>query len=141
MSDLTFQMLLQSHYTGDDNNIEKIHAEHLVDDNWQEFNINNNTPGFDTFMYAIISCQHMFFRMNAAEYGLVMDSSEGLITIITNEHRSIDTLNVEFKGKLTKGTITSDAVDSIAARMALCPVSINLKDIPNNHIAASFEAA
>ena len=139
MSDLTFQMLLQCHYTSDDNNIDQLHVEHLDDDNWQGFNLNNDTPGFDIFIYAILTCQHMYFRQNAAEYGLVMASSEGLITVIADEHRSINTLNVEFNGKLKKGTVTNDAVDSIVARMGLCPVSINLKTILNNKITASFE--
>ena len=141
MSDFTFQMLLHSSYTNDENDIDQLHIEHLVDDNWQELDLNLSSPGFDIFTYAILTCQHMYFRNNAAEYGLVLDSSEGLITVIANEHRSIETLNVEFKGKLKKGDATKEIVDSISARMALCPVSINLKDIMNRHITASFESA
>ncbi len=141
MNDLTFQMLLHSNYIDDDNNIDQLHVEHLVDDNWQELDLNIYSPGFDIFMYAILTCQHTYFKSNAAKYGLVLDSSEGLITVIADKHRSIDTLNVEFKGKLKKGEATEDIVDSITARMGLCPVSINLRDIPNNHITASFEPA
>ena len=140
MSDFTFQMLLHCHYIDDENTIDQLHVEHLVDDNWQELELNISSPGFDIFTYAILTCQHMYFRNNAAEYGLVLDSSEGLITIIADEHRSIETLNVEFKGKLKKGKATKDIVDSISARMALCPASINLKDITNRHITASFES-
>lgn len=140
MSDLTFQMLLHSNYIDDNNNIDQLHVEHLVDNNWQELDLNTSSPGFDIFIYAILTCQHMYFKNNAAEYGLVLDSSEGLVTVIADEHRSIDTLNVEFKGKLKKGEATEDVVDSITARMGLCPVSINLKNIPNTHITASFES-
>ena len=141
MSDLTFQMLLHSNYIDDQNTIDQLHVEHLVKDKWQELDINTSSPGFDIFMYAILTCQHMYFRNNAAEYGLVLDSSEGLITVIANEHRSIETLNIEFKGKLKKGEPTKEIVDSITARMELCPVSINLRDITNSHISASFESA
>ncbi|RKZ66625.1 MAG: hypothetical protein DRQ44_06495 [Gammaproteobacteria bacterium] len=141
MSDFTFQMLLHSSYIDDENTIDKLHVEHLVDDTWQELDLNISSLGFDIFMYAILNCQHMYFRNNAAEYGLVLDSSEGLITVIADKHRSIETLNVEFKGKLKKGEATKEKVDSISARMALCPVSINLKDIANSHITASFESA
>ena len=140
MSDFTFQMLIHCHYTDDENTIGQLHVEHLVDDNWQELDLNISSPGFDIFMFAILTCQHMYFRNNAAEYGLVLDSSEGLITVIADEHRSVETLNVEFKGKLKKGKATKEIVDSISARMALCPVSINLKDITNRHITASFES-
>ena len=141
MSDLTFQMLLHCSYIDDQNTIDQLHVEHLVKDNWQDLNINISSPGFDIFMYAILTCQHTYFKNNATKYGLVLDSCEGLITVIANEHRSIETLNVEFKGKLKKGDVTKDIVDSISARMGLCPVSINLKDITNNHITASFEPA
>lgn len=139
MSDLTFQMLLQSHYSGDSNELEESHAEILVEDSWQKLEIGNSSPGFDIFMYAILTCQHMYFRTNATEYGLILASSEGLITVIANEHRDIQTLNVEFKGQLISGTPNKDMVDSITARMKLCPVSINLKDIPHNKIIATFE--
>jgi len=141
MSDQTFQMLLQSSYSGDENEIAQLHVEHLVEDNWQELDLNIYTAGFDVFMYAILTCQHMYFRKNAAEYGLTLDSGEGLLTVIASEHRDVGTLNVEFKGKYKKGEATKEIVDSISARMALCPVSINLKTIPNTHLSASFEAA
>ena len=141
MNDLTFQVLLQCEYKNDENEIDQQTVEHLVDDSWQELNISNSAPGFDIFMYAILTCQHTSFRNNAAEYSLVLNSSEGLITVIADKHRSIETLNIEFKGKLKKGEPTKGIVDSITARMELCPVSINLRDIPNNHITASFEPA
>jgi len=140
MSNSTFQMLLQSSYNGDENDVATLHIEHLVDNDWNELELNIYTPGFDIFMYAILTCQHMYFRNNAAKYGLMLSSSEGLLTIITGEHRSIESLNVEFKGKLKKGDANKEVIDSISARMALCPVSINLKTIPETKITASFEA-
>ncbi len=140
MSDLTFQMLLQCHYTGDNNEIDTLHVEHLIDDSWQALDLNICTPGFDVFMYAILSCQHMYFRNNATEYGLVLDSCEGLITVIADKHRSITTLNVEFKGEVKSGEVTPHIIDSISARMKLCPVSINLKDIKENRVSVSLNA-
>ena len=141
MNDLTFQMLLHCHYSGDENTIDQLQVEHLVDDNWEKLDLNIHTPGFDVFTYAILTCQHMYFRNNATEYGLVLSSSEALITIITDKHRSIETLNVEFNGKLKSGKVTKEMVNSIAARMHLCPASINLKDITNNHISVNFKTA
>jgi hypothetical protein len=141
MRDFTFQLLLHSSYLNDNNDIDELHVEHLVDDNWEKLDLNIYSLGFDIFMYAILNCQHMYFRNNAAKYGLVLESSEGLITVIADKHRSIETLNIEFKGKLKKGEPTKGIVDSITARMELCPVSINLRDIKNNHITASFEPA
>lgn len=133
-------MLLQCHYTGDENVIDRLHVEHLVDDDWEELDLDISTPGFDIFIYSILSCQHMYFRNNAAEYELVLDSSQGLITVITDEHRSIESMHGEFTGKLKKGTASIEKVNSIAARMNLCPASINLKDIPDKKINVSFES-
>jgi len=141
MTDLTFQMLLQCQYSGTDNHIEQLHVEHLVDSDWQVLDLNTYTPGFDIFMYAILTCQHMYFRMNAAERGLIMGSSEGLITINADEHRSIKTLHVDFKGQLTSGTVTADAISFISQRMKQCPVSINLKKIMDSKISITFESA
>jgi uncharacterized OsmC-like protein len=139
MSGFTFQMLLKCHYEGDKNDVVQLHVEHLVDDNWQELDLNIRSPGFDIFMYAILICQHMYFKNNAAEYGLVLDSSEGLITVIADEHRSIESLHVDFSGKLKKGTTDTNIEKSIAARMELCPVSINLKDIPDRSVTIKFD--
>ena len=139
MSGFTFQMLLKSHYKGDENDIDQLHVEHLVEDNWQELDLDIKSPGFDIFMYAILTCQHMFFKNNAAEYGLILDSSEGLITVIADEHRSIESLHADFKGKVKKGTTNAEIEKSITARMELCPVSINLKDIPDRVITVNFD--
>jgi hypothetical protein len=140
MSDLTYQMLLHCTYKNDENDVDQLVVEHLVDDSWQELNLNISSPGFDIFMYAILNCQHMFFRSNAAEYDLVMSSSEGLVTVIADEHRSIQTLHVDFKGKLKKGIANTEMVDSIVARMNLCPVSINLVEIHDRKTTVVFEA-
>jgi len=132
MSELTFQMLLQCRYSGSENNIDTLHVEHLVEGDWQVFQLNNYSPGFDIFMYAILTCQHMYFRMNATEHKLVLDSSEGLITINANDHRSIEALHVDFTGRLKSGTASDEVIDFIRQRMAVCPVSINLKKIPDS---------
>jgi len=139
MNNFTFQMILHCHYTGDENDINQKTVEHLVDDEWQELTLSTDSPGFDVFLYAILACQHMYFKNNAAEYGLVMDSSEGLITVIADEHRSIQSLHVDFKGKLKKGIADAETINSITARMDLCPVSINLKDILDRKTSVIFE--
>ena len=139
MSNFTFQMILRCNHTGDENDISHLAVEHLVDGDWQELTLSTDSPGFDIFMYAILTCQHMYFKNNAAEYGLIMNSSEGFITVIADEHRSIQSLHVDFKGKLKKGVANTEMINSIAARMNLCPVSINLKDFSDRKITVAFE--
>ena len=139
MSDLTFQMLLKCQYTGTDNDVSQLHVEHMVEDNWQELDLNTKTPGFDIFMYAILTCQHTYFRVNAAEQNLVLKSSEGLITVNTDEHRSINYLHIDFTARLTSGTVTDEAVNYVTERMSLCPVSINMNKIANSNTSVSFQ--
>jgi uncharacterized OsmC-like protein len=141
MNNFTFQMILRCSYTGDDNDVSKSTVEHLVDGDWHELTLSTDSPGFDIFLYAILTCQHMYFKNNAAEYGLVMNSSEGFITVIADEHRSIQSLHVDFKGMLKKGVASTEIIDSIAARMDLCPVSINLKDFLDRKITVVFESS
>lgn len=141
MDNLTFQMILRCNYTGDENDISQLTVEHLVDGDWHELTLSTDSPGFDIFLYAILTCQHMYFKNNAAEYGLVMNSSEGFITVIANEHRSIQSLHVDFKGMLKKGIANTEIINSIAARMDLCPVSINLKDFLDRKITVVFESS
>ena len=141
MNNFTFQMILRCNYTGDDNDISQSTVEHLVDGDWHELTLSTDSPGFDVFLYAILTCQHMYFKNNAAEYGLVMNSSEGFITVIADEHRSIQSLHVDFKGMLKKGVASTEIIDSIAARMNLCPVSINLKDFLDRKITVVFESS
>jgi len=141
MNDFTFQMILHCSYTGDENDIDKISIEHLVDNSWQDLTLSMDSPGFDIFIYSILTCQHMYFRSNAAEYGLVLNSSEGLITIMADENRDIQSLHVDFKGILKKGIANTAMVDSIVARMNLCPVSINLKDFLDRKTTVVFETS
>ena len=141
MNDFTFQMLLQCSYTNDENDIDQLHVEHMVDDSWQELALSTNTLGFDIFMYAILNCQHLYFKNNAVEYGLILSSSEGLMTVIADEHRSIQSLHIDFKGKVKKGIANDEMVDSIVARMNLCPVSINLKDFLDRKTTVVFESS
>lgn len=113
-------------------------VEHCLNNEWLALDLNIKNPGFDIFTYALFTCQHMYFRLNAAERNLTLASSKGFITIGTDSHRVIQSLNVEFTGTLKSGTATDDTVDYIKDRMQLYPVSINLKNIADNNTSVSF---
>ena len=138
MSDLTFKMRLNCRYTDPANNVDQLQVEHFLNNEWLALDLNIRSPGFDIFTYALLTCQHMYFRLNAAERNLILASSEGLITIGTASHRVMESLNIDFTGTLKSGAATDDTVDYIKERMQLCPVSINLKNIADNHTSVSF---
>ena len=81
MSERNFSMRLKSTYEGDKNTVAGLDVEHEVNGEWQPLGLGLASPGFDIFVYAVCACQHMYFRVNCAERGLVLNSSEGSIII------------------------------------------------------------
>lgn len=138
MSDLTFKMRLNCRYTDPANNVDQLQVEHFLNNEWLALDLNIQSPGFDIFTYSLLTCQHMYFRLNAAERNLILASSEGFITIGTDNQRVIQSLNVDFTGTLKSGAATDDTVDYIKQRMQLCPVSINLKSIADSNTSVRF---
>ncbi len=141
MSDLTFKMRLGCQYSGTGNEVTQLRVENLVNNEWLTLDLNTKSPGFDIFMYAILTCQHMYFRVNAAERQLQLSSSNGEITVSTDQHRNMEQLHISFNGKLQDGSASADDIEYITERMGLCPVSINLKECQDTETTVSFEAA
>lgn len=139
MSERNFQMRLICTYTGPNNAVDKLDVETLIEGEWKTLDLNIKTAGFQVFCYAVFTCQHMYFRLNAAERGLRLESSKASITVGTNNDWLIDVLHVEFNGKLRIGEATQDNVAYITERMALCPVSCNLSDVADNKTRVTFE--
>ena len=86
----------------------------------------------------MLNCQHQSLRTNAAERGLVLDSARGSITIGTRNGWELHTLHVRFEVRLKSGHPSSDDVHYIVDRMEQCPVSINLKDVPDSRTTVDF---
>jgi uncharacterized OsmC-like protein len=140
MSNMTFQMRMHCSYTGDKNAVDKLTVEHLVGDKWLTLDLDISSPGFDIFTYSILTCQHMYFRANATESGLILSTCDGQISITTDAHRSIDSLSVDFTGKLRSGDVTQEKMEYISQRMDQCPVSINLKQIDDRQTSVKFKS-
>lgn len=127
MSELNFSMRLRSTYAGDENTVAGLEVEHMVDGEWQPLDLGVTAPGFDIFIYAVFTCQHMFFRINCAERGLLLDSAEGSILIGADADRNMQTMRVHFSGRLGSGLISPGDIDYIVSRMEQCPVSRNIR--------------
>ena len=131
MSERTFNMRMKTIYAGNTNAIEIIEVDHKVNDQWQPLDLGVTSPGFDIFVYAVFTCQHMYFRVNCAERNLELRSAQGSIVIGTDHDWNMDTLQVHFSGKLRSGQASPDDIDYIVSRMRQCPVSINLQEVSN----------
>jgi len=130
MNERTFSMRLQCTYEGNTNTIASIEVENKTGGQWQPLDLGLASPGFDIFVYAVFTCQHMYFRVNCAERGLVLNSADGSITISTDRDWNMETLQVHFNGQLGSGQASQDNIDYIVSRMQQCPVSRNIRGVP-----------
>ena len=122
-------MRLSCRYEPPDNKLGELKVEIFEDEAWKPFKLDLLSPGFQMFLSAAFSCQHLYFRTNCAERGLVLDSAEGELEVVTDWDWGIERMRVRFAGHLASGNPTQDAIDYITERMGHCPVSINLKPI------------
>lgn len=129
MSKNQFNMRLSCSYEGE-NAVKELDVELLEAGEWKRLDLNAGSPGFVIFVYAIFTCQHMFMRVNAMERGVVLDSSQGVIEVITSESWEMEKLDVRFEAKMVSGDPSQDDVDYVIERMQQCPVSKNLLEPP-----------
>jgi hypothetical protein len=123
-------MRLKSTYAGDKNTVAGLDVEHEVNGEWQPLDLGLASPGFDIFVYAVFTCQHMYFRVNCAERGLVLNSADGSIVIGAGQDWNMENLQVHFSGQLGSGQASPDDIDYIVSRMQQCPVSKNIRGVP-----------
>ena len=132
MNERVFDLRMSCRYEEPDNAIAQLTVEHLDDGEWRQFDLNARSPGFLVFVYAMLTCQHLYFRVNCAERGLSLESAAGAIHMVTTEAWDAHTVEIRFEGKLTSGTVSKADVDHIVARMKQCPVSRNTRRIQNS---------
>jgi hypothetical protein len=138
MSERNFQLRLRCAYEGDENKPAALEVEHLVEGEWRPLELNTAAPGFEIFVYSMLTCQHLYFRVNCAERGLVLDAAEGSIVIGTAADWTIDTLQVKFAGRLRRGESAPGDDDYIVSRMQQCPVSRNLREVSGAVSSVTF---
>jgi hypothetical protein len=131
MNKRNFSMRLKSTYEGKTNAVASLEVEHKVKGQWQPLDLGLASPGFDIFVYSIFTCQHRFFRVNCAERGLLLNSADGTIVIGADQDWNMETLQIHFSGQLGSGQPSPDDIDYIVARMKQCPVSRNLREVPD----------
>jgi uncharacterized OsmC-like protein len=129
MSERRFRLRLACRYGRPDNKIAELAVEIFEGDGWKPFELNLLSPGFQMLLSAAFSCQHLYFRTNCAERGLVLDSADGELEVVTDRDWVIERMHVRFAGRLRSGTPTQEAIDYIVERMGHCPVSANLKPV------------
>jgi len=140
MSERKFHLRSQVAYGQPDNRIDKLQVEIEANGQWQPFVLNEFTPGFEIFVYSMFTCQHTYFRLNAAENGLALNSAQGEIEMGADEDWQLDRLRVDFRASVSAGMPTREISDYIVERMQLCPVSKNTCSIGDVKVSVSFES-
>ncbi len=141
MSEHAFQMRLECGYERPDNTVTGLRVQNLEKGAWTDFELNFAQPGFLIFVYAVLNCQHMYMRTNAAERGLLLASARGAIAVLADSQWAVQKLHVHFEAQLHSGTPADGDVEYIVERMRHCPVSINLKAVSDGRTSVDFIAA
>jgi hypothetical protein len=131
MNERSFRLRQFCRYEDPDNSIADLEVEVLVDGRWERLDLNLSTPGFLLFVYTILTCQHRYLRTNCAEKGLRMESTDGSIDLLAGEDWCVRKMHIRFDVRLKSGAPTREDVDYIVTRMEQCPVSKNLKMVPD----------
>ena len=139
MSTHQFELRITCTYKDPDNTIDELNIEVLIEGEWEALKVDALSPGFLLFNYALFSCQHLYFRTNAAERHLMLTSSTGRLYGVANDIWEIETLRIDFIGHLKSGEPEQSAVDYIIERMGHCPVSCNMNNITDNETTVSFK--
>jgi len=129
MSERHFQMRLSCRYQDPDNTVADLQVEHLDKDEWKPLDLHPGAPGFQIFVYAIFTCQHLYMRTNCAERGIALESAEGRIHVAAGHDWTMDRLHVAFDARVRSGEPSEADLDHIVSRMRQCPASINLREV------------
>jgi uncharacterized OsmC-like protein len=131
MNERSFRLRQFCRYEDPDNSISDLEVKVLADGQWEPLDLNLHTPGFLLFAYTILTCQHRYLRANCAEKGLRMESAGGSIDLLAGEDWCVRKMHIRFDIRLKSGVPSREDVDYIVARMEECPVSKNLKAVPD----------
>ncbi len=138
MSGKDFLFQLESRYSGDGNAVESLRLSRDIDGEWQALDLSVQSPGFELFCCALMSCQHRYFRVNCAENGILLERARGELHITTDEDWHIRHLLVSFSGHLRSRRPDAALLDYIVERMQHCPVSSNLRPIDDASVLLAF---
>ena len=131
MNERSFRLRQSCRYEDPDNSVADLAVEVLADGRWEPLDLNLHTPGFLLFVYTIFSCQHRYLRTNCAEKGLRLDTTDGSVDLTAGEDWCIRKMHIRFDLSLKSGAPSREDLDYIVARMEQCPVSKNLREIPD----------
>src|SRR5512143_3541906 len=131
MNERSFRLRLSCRYEDPDNSVVDLKVEILADRQWEALDLDAYTPGFLLFVYTIFTCQHRYLRINCAEKGFRLESATGSIDLLASEDWVVQKLHVRFDVHLISGVPMREDVEYIVERMRQCPVSKNLKEIPD----------
>jgi hypothetical protein len=147
MSERRFHFRLGSHHPAPDRVSTDLRVE-LLDENgaWQLQIPSLEMPGFRIFLLSLLLCQHFYLVANARERGLPLQQVDGEFTVTTGADWILRRVDGTFRLRLDPAApaeerrrADAEAIDFIADRMKLCPVSRNLPSDVAKAVAVRVE--
>ena len=138
MAQHRFQLRATFAYSGDDTQIDHISARVLTGDGWVALDLSLATPGFLTFVYSFLVCQHTYFHANSTESDLQLERAELELLLVAGDDWRIKSVDLRIEARLRGGEASAEKRDYIESRMRQCPVSINLKEPEDYRIEIDF---
>ncbi len=126
MATRRFQLKFEARYETEKNLVSELQAWQRKQGSWQTLELDVSTPGFTTYVYSLLTCQHLYLRNSCAEKSLQMTSASGEILLKTNVDWIVTDVQAQFDIALRHGEASTEDIEYIISRLKQCPVSRNL---------------
>ena len=139
MDERNYTLRMVAHHQGEKNEIADLTLEMLVEEEWQvvEVDMAASSP-YRVFLYTVFLCQNSYLYMNAAERGILLETTSGEIRLHTEDFRIVSA-KASFESTMRAGDPTQEDVEYICGRMTVCPVSRNLVRIPDASVELQLD--
>ncbi|MDH3387972.1 MAG: hypothetical protein OEN02_08700 [Gammaproteobacteria bacterium] len=139
MAEHRFSLRASFHYQGEKNKLHRLEAELLTDEGWIPLKLGVKSPGILLFVYSFFVCQHTSFHANSTERGLRLKRADETMELRAGGDWKLKRVKLVIDAVLREGSADQGSIAYIRRRMRQCPVSININEPPDYHIALNFK--
>jgi hypothetical protein len=126
MKNIIYEFKMNSTHHGENNSIKTFNLFIKKNEIWNSIVLDNESPGFLTFLISLIKCHSLYFRVNCAENATQVKDVEAIFTIKTINWKILNLFS-SFTATIYSGAPTDELKEFIKNRMLNCPVSRNLE--------------
>ncbi|MDH3219735.1 MAG: hypothetical protein OEO19_09400 [Gammaproteobacteria bacterium] len=139
MAEHRFSLRASFNYRGEENKLARLEVELLTDEGWIPLKLGVKSPGFLLFVYSFFICQHTYFHANSTERGLQLERADETMELRADGDWKLKRVKITIDAVLREGSADRESIAYIRRRMRHCPVSINIMEPPDYHVALNFK--